>query len=179
MRESTIARNYAEALFESGEKLGKTELFADLMKGLASAIEAEVSVKIALESPRVPKAVKLEVLKKTFAGYAPDQFVRFLGAVLKRGRQNIFPAISTEFALLVDDKFNRVHAGVTLARKPDEKLKQEITEKLSAILSKEVIPHFRVNEDILGGVQVRVGDLTMDGSIRRKLKTLRAKMLSA
>jgi F-type H+-transporting ATPase subunit delta len=179
LRESTIARNYAEALFESGEKLGKTEVFADLIRGLAEAIEAETSVKIALESPRVPKTVKLEVLKKTFAAHAPDQFVRFLGAVIKRGRQNIFPAISTEYALLVDDKFNRVHAGVTLARKPDEKLRKEITEKLSSILGKEVIPHFWVNETILGGIHVRVGDLTMDGSIRRKLKTLRRKMLSA
>ncbi len=179
MRESTIARNYAEALFEVGEKLGKTEVFADLIHGLAGAMQEEVSVRIALETPRVPKNVKMDVLKKTFAGSAPDEFVRFLAAVVKRGRQNIFPAISTEYALLVDDKFNRVHAGVTLARKPDESLQQEITEKLSRILGKEVIPHFRVKKSIIGGVQVRVGDLTMDGSIRRKLKTLRARMLSA
>ena len=60
MRESTIARNYAEALFESGEKLGKTELFANLIEGLASAIETDDTVKIALESPSVHKDIKLE-----------------------------------------------------------------------------------------------------------------------
>lgn len=179
MRESTIARNYAEALFESGEKIGETEAFADLIRGLADAIESEERIRVALESPRVPKTVKLDVLKKTFDGRAPVQFVRFLGALVKRGRIRIIPAISVEYALLLDEKFNRVHAAVTLAREPDNDLEQEIAEKLSAFLDKEVIPHFRVNEDILGGVQVRVGDLMMDGSIRRKLKTLRRKMLSA
>lgn len=179
MRESTIARNYAEALFESGEKIGKAEEFADLIGGLAAAIESEESIKVALESPMVPKTVKLHVLKKTFEGRAPDQFVRFLGAVVKRGRLRIIPAISVEYALLLDEKFNRVHAKVTLAREPDKNLKQEIVEKLSAFLGKDVIPHYRVNENILGGVQVRVGDLMMDGSILRKLKTLRRKMLKA
>jgi F-type H+-transporting ATPase subunit delta len=177
LREPTIARNYAAALFESGEQLGKTELFADLIDGLAGAIEADTVIQVALETPRVPKAVKQEILRRALADYAPDEFVRFLGAVVKRGRQNILRSIATEYASLVDAKFNRVHAGITLARQPDELLQQAIRDKLSQVLARDVIPHYRINPAILGGIQVRVGDVSMDGSVRRKMKALRRSML--
>jgi F-type H+-transporting ATPase subunit delta len=43
----------------------------------------------------------------------------------------------------------------------------------------DVVPHFHVNPSILGGVVVRVGDTVLDGSVRRRLSTLRARMLGA
>jgi F-type H+-transporting ATPase subunit delta len=39
------------------------------------------------------------------------------------------------------------------------------------------VPHFHVNPSILGGVIVRVGDTVLDGSVRRRLATLRARMM--
>ncbi|MFQ5550188.1 MAG: ATP synthase F1 subunit delta [Gemmatimonadales bacterium] len=179
MRETTIARNYAEALFVVGEKHGLTEKFADLIEGVAGAIEADVRIRIAMESPRVPKRTKQDVLRKALSGRAPDEFIRFLAAVVKRGRQGIIPLISAEYLRLVDEKFNRIHAGVTLAREADESLQHEIRDKLSDVLGKKVIPHYRVDDEILGGLVVRVNGRTMDGSLRRKLKTLRRKLLSA
>jgi len=41
----------------------------------------------------------------------------------------------------------------------------------------EVIPHFRTDKAILGGLVVRVGDRIMDGSVRRRMVTLRRKLL--
>jgi F-type H+-transporting ATPase subunit delta len=41
----------------------------------------------------------------------------------------------------------------------------------------DVVPHFHVNSTILGGVVVRVGDTVLDGSVRRRLATLRSRML--
>ena len=78
----------------------------------------------------------------------------------------------------VDEKFDRVHAGVTMARQPDKKLQAEVKKRLTTVLGMEVIPHFREDPGVLGGVIVRVGDRVMDGSIRRRMKVLRRKMLS-
>jgi len=52
-----------------------------------------------------------------------------------------------------------------------------VTKQLSRVLGKNVVPHFHVNPGILGGVVVRVGDTVLDGSVRRRLATLRARML--
>jgi F-type H+-transporting ATPase subunit delta len=45
-------------------------------------------------------------------------------------------------------------------------------------MGKEVVPHLFVNPAILGGVVVRVGDRVMDGSVRKRLSTLRGKLTS-
>jgi F-type H+-transporting ATPase subunit delta len=177
VREPTIARNYAEALFTSGERTGSTDLYANMLEAVAGAIEADDTVRDFLESPRVPKAKKEEILSRALKQYAPEQFLKFLGAVVKRGRQGIFPAIAREYLALVDKKFNRVHAGVTVAREPDLALQGIVKQRLSEVLGMEVIPHFRTDKAILGGLVVRVGDRIMDGSVRRRMVTLRRKLL--
>lgn len=179
MREPTIARNYAEALLELAEREGEIETYGELIEAIAGAVEADERIRVALESPRVPRRVKQEVLERALAGRAPDRFVRFLGAVLKRGRQGLLPEISREYLALVDLKLNRVHAGITLPREPDSKLAAEIKRRLSGIIGKEVIPHYRADPRILGGIVVRIGDRVMDGSLRRKLLALRRQMLGA
>ena len=179
MREPTIARNYAEALFASGEGSGQAEHCAGLIEAVAGAIAADDRVRTVLESPRVTKAQKQEILAKALGRHAPEAFVRFLKAVVKRGRQGIFGAIAREYLGLVDVKLNRAHAGVTLARQPDQKLQKDITERLSRIVGKTVVPHFREDRSIIGGVIVRMGDRVMDGSLRRKMLVLRRKMLGA
>ncbi len=177
MREATIARNYAEALFDSGERKGTTDLYANLLEAVAGAVEADDTVRDFLESPRVPKAKKHEVLARALKDHAPEQFLKFLEAVVKRGRQGIFPAIAKEYLALVDKKFNRVHAGVTVAREPDLALQGIVKQRLSEVLGMEVIPDFRTDKAILGGLVVRVGDRIMDGSVRRRMVTLRRKLI--
>ncbi len=177
MRESTIARNYAEALFVLGERSEQTERYADLMEALAAAVAGEEKIRLLLESPRVPKLQKQEIIGQALEGVAPAEFIRFLAAVIRRGRQGILGTISQEYLALVDEKFNRVHAGVTMVREPDSDLQEVVRSRLSELIGKEVMPHFRTDPDILGGLIVRIGDRIMDGSLRRRMVSLRRQML--
>lgn len=177
MREATIARNYAEALFEVGEHKGQTQRFADLIDALSSAIAEDGRIQNVLDTPRIPKDTKLAILTAVFEKHAPIEFIAFLGAVIRRGRQGILSTIATQYLALVDEKFNRVHAGVTVAREPDRKLQAAIKKRLSDVIGKDVIPHFRTDPEILGGLIVRMGDRIMDGSLRRKMVALRRHLL--
>ena len=177
MRESTIARNYAEALFEAGERAGQTVRYADLIEALAGAIRSDEQIRQVLDSPRVPKPTKQRILSGALSSYAPEQFIKFLAAVVRRGRQGILVAISEAYFGLVDEKFNRVHAGVVLAREPDAALQQVVKLKLSEAFGKEVIAHYRADPEILGGLVVRIGDRIMDGSVRRRMVSLRRQLL--
>ncbi len=178
MRETTIARNYAEALFQLGERTNESERFGDLIEGVGGAIEADESIRVVLESPNVTKAAKQELLARALKNRAPDSFIRFLKAVIKRGRQGIIPAIARQYLELLDVKFDRVHASVAMARTPDQALREAVRKSLSEVLGKEVIAHYREDPGILGGVIVRIGDRVMDGSLRRRLKILRRQMLA-
>ena len=179
MREPTIAKNYADALFELGERSGETERYAQLMSGFGAVLEEDPRIRVALESPRVSREQKLAILERAFSPLAGVEFTRFLHAVVRRGRHGIFPAIAEQYSHLVDEKFNRVRVSVTVAREPDARLVASIREHLSAAMGKEVLPSFHTNDEILGGVILRVGDRIMDGSLRRKMKVLRKLMLSA
>ena len=177
MRTETVARNYAEALFELGERSGHVEYYADLIDAVAAAVEQTPRVEAILMSPRVPKSEKARLLGGALRD-APREFVLFLQALVKRNRQRILREIATEYMNLLDQKLDRVRAGVTLARVPDEKLKRAIQESLSRQLGKQVIPAFTVEPEILGGTIVRVGERVLDGSLRRRMTKLRRQLLS-
>ena len=180
MKSITIARNYAEALFLAGEAAGDAavERYGRLLDAVSGAIQADERIAVALDSPRVAKATKSALLARALSGVAPPEFVRFLQAVVRRGRQGLFGEIAHEYQGLVDVKLNRVHAGVTLPREPDPGLEREIVDRLGAAFGKEIRAHFRADRSILGGLVVRVGDRVFDGSLRRKLAVLRRRMLT-
>lgn len=177
MRSETIARNYAEALFTLGEQSGQTELYADLMDAVAGAVETSPDIQAMLMSPRVPKAEKSRLLSAALEESAPREFVLFLQAVVKRGRQQLFGEIAREYLGLLDIKLNRVRAGVTVAREPNQAMRDAIAAALSEALGKEVLPSYHVDPAILGGAIVRVGERIYDGSVRRRMTRLRRELL--
>ena len=172
MKSITVARNYAEALFAAGDTYG------DVLDAVAGAISADERIAIVLESPRVSKAAKSQILEKALKGEAPQEFVRFLQAVIRRGRQGLLGEIAQEYQVLLDVKLNRVHAGVTLSDEADGRTQQSVVERLTKALGREVRAYFRTDPKILGGVVVRVGDRIFDGSVRRRLTVLQRRMLT-
>jgi F-type H+-transporting ATPase subunit delta len=177
MRESTIARNYAEALLVLAGRAKDLRGWGAILQGIADAIRTDAKLRAFLETPRVDAAAKNGVLRKALADRAPAKFVRFVESVVTHRRQMLFPEIANEYMDLVDRAENRMHASVTVARESDAKSSQIITDRLSKVFQKEVIAHVTVDPRIIGGAIVRVGDTVMDGSVRRKLALLRRQMI--
>jgi F-type H+-transporting ATPase subunit delta len=177
VRPVTIARNYAEALFTLGEKSGRVELYGDLIDAVAHGVAAAPTVQAVLMSPRVTKAEKAKLFAEALKD-APKEFVLFLQAVIRRGRQGLLGDIAQEFIALQDLKLNRVRAAVTVAHPVDEALRQRIADQLTQVMGRQVLPHFAEDPAILGGVVVRVGDRVFDGSVRRKMTILRRALLA-
>jgi F-type H+-transporting ATPase subunit delta len=177
LRQETVALNYAEALFDLAGPDGSYELYAEYMDALAAAIEQAPGVQAVLMSPRVTKEEKTALVTGAL-GDAPRPLVLFLGAVIKRGRQGLFRDISNAYLGLVDVKFNRVRADVTLAREVDASLRDTIQQSLEKLLAKEVLTRYHTEPALLGGAVIRVGDRVYDGSVRRRATMLRRQLLS-
>ncbi|MFL5577333.1 MAG: F0F1 ATP synthase subunit delta [Gemmatimonadaceae bacterium] len=179
MREPTIARNYAEALFELARKGGDLSGWGAMISDVADAVERDLRLRRFLESPRVSADQKNEILARAFQDRMPRLLVRYLQALVHNRRQMLIPQIAAEYRALVDAAEGRVHAQVTVARDPSDAEREEIARDLGRVLGKKVVPHVTVNPAILGGVVVRVGDTVMDGSVRRRLTLLRNRLASA
>lgn len=178
MKNEVIARNYAEALLAVALPDNAVERYGDLLDALGGVVDSDPLVKGVLMSPRVTKQAKQDLVAKALKGLAPESFVRFLQAVVRRGRQDGFSAMAQAYRNLADRHFNRVHASVVTARPSDEALEKAIAERLTKAMGKTVLPHFRTDPALIGGVVVRVGDRVFDGSIRRRIQLLRSRMLS-
>jgi F-type H+-transporting ATPase subunit delta len=177
VRSVSIAANYAEALFRLGERSGQTEAYAGLITAVASAVLDQPLARAVMMSPKVTKAVKGEILARALP-QAPREFVLFLQAVVKRGRQNLFGEIALAYRDLFDAKLNRVRAAVTMARMPSAALQQALVDALTEVVGKEVLAEFMVDPDLLGGVLVRIDDRVYDGTVRRRMTRLRRQLLS-
>jgi F-type H+-transporting ATPase subunit delta len=177
MREPTIAKNYAEALLDLAQKDGDLAKWGRLIDQFADAMGSDAKVHVFMESPRVAAAQKNKVLAAALEGQVPTHFLRFLQALVRNRRQMLVPQIATQFHSLVDVVENRVHAAVTVAKPASDEDKRVIAERLSKVVGKQVVPHFYVNPAIVGGLVVRVGDTVLDGSVRKRLATLKSRML--
>jgi len=179
MRSTTIARNYAEALLVLARKANDLDGWGASLNGVVSAMENDIRLRNFLAAPQISAAQKNVIIGKAFGGQLPKTMVRFLQKLVQNRRQMLIPQIAIEYGNLVDETSGRVHAQVTVSRELSEGEHTAMAAQLSRAFAKTVVPHVDVNPAILGGVVVRVGDRVLDGSVRKRLKTLRSRIVSA
>jgi F-type H+-transporting ATPase subunit delta len=177
MRDATIARNYSETLFALATKAEDLRGWGKTINELATAMEEDRTLWLFLESPRIGAAEKSRLLGVAFQDRMPRLMVRFLQSLVKHRRQMLIPEIAREYLDLVDAAEGRMHAKVTVSRETSAAEVKAIGKQLSRMFGKEVVPHVAVDPAIIGGVVVNVGDTVLDGSVRKRLSTLRRRML--
>lgn len=182
MGPTIIARNYAETLLALATRHGgdaAVDEYGAAIEEVAELLRREPLVRDFLESPRVNVEAKKQAIRASFGGRVPDLFLRFLLVVVEKRRQALLQEIAEQYLQLVDEVRGRARAEITLAREPDEALRSDIVTSLQRRLGREVIATFQVDPAILGGMVVRVGGETLDGSIRRRAVGLRRRLLAA
>ena len=157
MQETTVARNYAEALFELAQRDDDLELYAQQLGLFADLVETERDLRLFLETPQIEPSDKKKAIRDVFQGHIPDRLLRFLYVVIDKRRTRVLPEMAEEFTAIVNQHYGRQKVDITLAAEPDQALKKELSEKLGRILDKEVLPRFRIDPRIIGGVVIRVG----------------------
>jgi F-type H+-transporting ATPase subunit delta len=179
VRDTTVARNYAEALFAIGEKSGKHEVFASELNSIGAMITADPSIDAFLRTPNVDLVAKKKALRNALDGRIDPMLVNFLLVILEKRRQRLIREIAVEYGSLLDEKLGRLHVQVTLAHAADAATEATITKELSRILGRTAIPHITVDPTIVGGIVVRFGDRILDGSLRRRLAGMRSRLYEA
>jgi len=179
VRDETVAKNYAETLFELARRNDGVESYGQAIATVAGIIDDDPKFRMFLETPRIEDDDKKVVVRRAFGKALPKHVVNFVLVTIDKRRQRLLRRISREYDLLLDEHLGREHVEVTVARQVDDATTQLISERLSSALGTRVIPHVRVKPEILGGLVVRTGDTIYDGSIRRRLDGMRRRLLGA
>jgi F-type H+-transporting ATPase subunit delta len=179
VRDETVARNYAETLFELAARYDEIERYGEGMVTLARLVDESAELRLFLETPRIGTDAKKAVIRKALGDALPRPLLNFLLVTIDKRRQRLLRTIALEYRKLEDRHRGRAHVEVAVAQEVDAATVAAIGEKLSALLGLRAIPHMKVRPEILGGTVVRVGDTVYDGSLRRRLGRMRAQLLRA
>jgi F-type H+-transporting ATPase subunit delta len=179
VRDTTVARSYAEALYELAEKNGLHAEIESSIGALDAAFADAPILRDFLASPKIEAASKKATLRKALEGRVHPVFINFLMVLINKRRQRLLLEVGAQYRALVDERQGRLHVQVTLARQPADNARADLTQQLGRALDREVVPHIVVNPEILGGVILRYGDRVLDGSLRRRLISMRRRLLEA
>lgn len=179
MRDGTVARKYAEALFDLGQRNERVEEYGSALRSVADLLESEPRFRLFLDTPRIDDVEKKKLVREVFGASLPKHVLHFVLVAIEKRRQRLLRSIASEYDLLVDTHLGREHVEVTVARPLDDATSAMVADRLSKVIGKQAIPHIRVKPEILGGFVVRTGDTIYDGSVRRRLERMRSRMLKA
>lgn len=179
MRNLTIARAYASALFEIGVRHDEAEAYGPPLRVLADMFRADPRTRRFFDTPRITVEQRRQAVRRALEGRVPERFLNFVLLVLDKGRQAVLSEIAETYQALLDERSGQRHAQVTVARQHDAATEALIAERLTALMGQPVRPQITINPAIMGGLIIRYGDRWMDASLRRHLVALKRDMINA
>ena len=171
------ARRYADAAYQIAREDGKQEAWSDGL-GAITALFGSPEAERFIANAHVPFEPKRELVEKALAGV--DQKVMNLALILlRRNRTTLGPQIAQAYQELLDKERGIAHAIVTSAVPLSDSELTDVKTKLRELAGGEVEVQTEVDESILGGLIVRIGDRLIDGSTRSRLAALKQRLAGA
>ena len=173
-----VSTTYGEALFELAVEEGREEEFLREVAQLKSLLDENPDFGKLMNHPKILKEEKLKVLEEVFGGRISKELLGFLHLVVSKDRYGDIDAILDFFISEVKKLKGIGIAYVTTAADLNEAKKKEIEAKLLATTSfQKMEMHYQVDEDLIGGMVIRIGDRVVDSSVRTKLFELQRELL--
>jgi F-type H+-transporting ATPase subunit delta len=172
------ARVYAEALFEVAKEKGKLDAIGADLSQLADAVSGNRDLQTFLFSPHFTSAEKVEGLKRALSG-ADSELINFLELLIEKHRMPEIFRIRREFEELWKKENKRIDVTVTSAVELDPAVVAKVGEEIERQTGQKVELASRVDDEILGGIVLQVGNMVLDASIRSRLEKLRKSVAQA
>jgi ATP synthase F1 delta subunit len=172
------ARVYAEALFEAGKDRDKLDSIQSQLAQFADAVDADRDLQVFLFSPYLSSADKREGLARAISGAEPE-LINFLELLVEKHRMPEIFRIRRQLDELWKKENRRLDVTVVSAVELDPAVVGKIGEEVERQTGEAVELSSRVDDDILGGIVLQVGNMVLDASIRSRLEKLRKTVATA
>ncbi len=173
-----VARVYAEALFEAGKDKDKLDSLQSQLGQFADAVDRNRDLQVFLFSPYLSSQEKKNGLERAISGAEPE-LMNFLELLVEKGRMPEVFRIRRELDELWKQENKRIDVTVTSAVELDEAVVRKIGTEVERQTGEQVELSSKVDDSILGGIVLQVGNMVLDASIRSRLEKLRKSVASA
>jgi F-type H+-transporting ATPase subunit delta len=174
---STAARRYAEAAFELATRDTALDAYADGLD-LAASILGQKTVLDVLRNPARPLKQRTEVVDGLLASRVPEPVLKLVGLLVERGKADRIGAVAREFHRLLNRQNGVVEALATAAAPLTDDETVALQRKVAQMTGSTVDLRVEIDESLIGGLTVRVGDTLYDASVRGRLERLRERLVA-
>lgn len=175
-----VSRAYAQSLLELASEQGQDlEAIGQELRDLRQVIEADPAFGEFLASPAISPAERGPVLERTLAGKVNPLLMNTVKLLNVRGRLGILPALSEAYDDLLEERLGKIEVDVTVAQKLDDEQLERVRQRVSEALGRDAVLHQYVDESIIGGMVLRVGDRLIDASVKTQLKAMRNQLMAS
>ena len=172
---ATIARPYADALFKAsaagaGVDLGSTAAWLDEL----AAIAANPQLRQLADNPKVTADEVYAVFTGVARSALPDMAKNFLRTVIDNGRINALPEVASQFRALVNRRNGSSDAVVYSAFPVEAAALADVSAALEKRFGRKLNLSVQLDESLIGGIRVVVGDEVLDTSVKARLEQMKA-----
>ncbi len=169
-----IGSVYAEGLYDAAAAQGKTaELIEEFDSLISDVFDAYPKFERLLASEMIDTEEKKQMIDRTLASQTSPLLLNFLRVCADRERLRYLRAISRELHAIHNERLGRVHVDVTAAAPMDEQTTSGVRDQIARMLGQEPEINVLIDPELIGGIQVRVGDTVYDGSVAAELRRMR------
>ncbi len=168
-----IGSRYAEALFQVGEENNNTDKLYQELKEVVDVISSNKDLNGVMKSPLVGKEDKKNLIDVILKGQISPEMNNFLKIVIDKDRVLALQSIEKSFKELLNEKNNVLEGTAITAVAMEDSELTNLEAKLSNKYNKKVTLKNIVDETILGGVLVRLGNEEIDGTVKTRLSKMK------
>ena len=174
---ATVARPYAEAVFQRADSTGTLGAWSEWLDRLA-AVAVLPEVETLAVDPKLSPEQLYGVVMAAGGADAPAEVQNFVRVLIENGRIGVLPAVRDQFAVLRHEREGVVEAEVATAFALEPAQLAQVVADLEARFKRKVNAKVTIDAGLIGGVRVTVGDEVIDASVRGQLDQMAAALKS-
>jgi F-type H+-transporting ATPase subunit delta len=179
VRQTRIARVYAEALYALAERDGRAaDAGTELDTLIRDVLDKHPQIGAFFANPALTRRSRGPILTAALSGHVSPLLANFIGVLNQNNRLDLLRPIAAAYNDMLDQRAGRIRVSVRSAVPLDDGEQDRIRQTLGTAFGKQPVLSVRVDPELLGGLVVQVGDKVYDSSVRSRLEALRTQLLA-
>jgi F-type H+-transporting ATPase subunit delta len=167
----TIARPYAEAVFRLADEAGKLAEWSAMLGALAQVAD-DARMRAAMGDPNMPAPKVTGLFISILAGRLSGECENFVRVLAENHRLELLGEIRAQYEALKNEREGVIEAQIQSAFELDAGQLADLTARLEKHTGRKVRAQVSVDEELIGGVRIVIGDQVIDASARAQLAAL-------
>jgi len=168
-----LARRYGLALYQSALENKEERKIGEELAKIGRKLSDKMS---AYNHPRISPEDKKSLLSREVGSSVSKRTMKFFELLIDKKRFGLLPQIALVYGGFCDEGEGVVHAKVRSAHELGEKEQAGLAKRLGERFGKKIVLNLKIDESLLAGVIVRIGDWVFDASLKGELERMRGKL---